>query len=156
FSTDIHPGWVARMSQVITCTKVIRRVAWEFVEGMPMESLYGEVSREDQFLQTKLVHFFGMVLVPDVTVKYWNYPDSFLDRQLSKFGRAPALYPPSRDDPRGWRALDSKREESEKLFLAYLEKKLDLMGWREKLQDYPVRVPPPAGIAVPERPRPTP
>jgi hypothetical protein len=140
-SVAVHPGWVPRISEVLPITKVIRRVAWEFVEGLPMEAMYHHTSGDDQFLVLKLNHFCELVLMPAVTVKYWSYPGSAFDKQLAKFRQDPALFDPQRDDPPHLRELHIQRLQSERAFIDYLEQKLDRMAWREKLQGYALRDP---------------
>jgi glycosyltransferase involved in cell wall biosynthesis len=141
FNPALHPGWAGQVSQVIPITKVIRRTAWEFVEGQPMQEVYRRTTCDDQFLQDKLFYFFGLLLVPEVTVRYWLYPGSALDSQLAKFQRPPEEYRPGTEGDPTWQELQRLREQNEITFVNYLQAKLDHMGWRERLQGFVMRDP---------------
>jgi glycosyltransferase involved in cell wall biosynthesis len=146
FSTPVHPDWTPRLSGTIPITKVVHRTAWEFVEGMSMEGAFPKISCEDQFLMQKLSFFFNVVRVANVTVRYWNYPGSFFDRQLHKFTKPATDYDPRTDEPEDLHDLHALRVQVQQFFLNYLSQKFVCLRWKEKLQEYSVRFPYAAGV----------
>jgi glycosyltransferase involved in cell wall biosynthesis len=144
FSVPIHPEWVKRLSGTMTITKVIRRDAWEFVEGMPAEAVYRETGCEDQFLIQKLQTFFPIFWGDRVTTRYWHYPGSNFDRQLPKF-RAPPRAGMDDGLPSDLMERHRLRERSEQACLLYLREKLHWPGWKQ-LQVYSEK---PASSPVP-------
>jgi glycosyltransferase involved in cell wall biosynthesis len=138
FNVPVHPEWVVPISASITITKAVRRIAWEFVEGLPMESIYSVTGCEDQFFKIKLAEFFCFTLFPNVTATYHCYPGSYFERQLHKFTKPFDQYKPEIDDPAELRKRYRIRERLEAAFMLYLKSKWYLLGWKEKLQGYSV------------------
>jgi glycosyltransferase involved in cell wall biosynthesis len=139
-STEVHPDWLPRISATVPITKVIRRIAWDFVEGMPMEAIYRTTGCDDQFLVQKLGAFFNVPLFQNVTAKYWNYPGSFFDRQLYRFRRPAAEHNLAQELPVDQVNLHALREQQERAFLDYLRAKRIVGGW-QRLEEYSVRPP---------------
>jgi glycosyltransferase involved in cell wall biosynthesis len=141
FSAPVHPRWAAMISGTIPISKVVRRPVWEFVEGMPMEEVYRKTTGDDQFLIRKIGQFFNPLAIDAVTVRYWGYPGSALDRQMDKFSRDPALY---RADPAQYNGpalapYYQLRMKHEAAFLEYLRHKWVLLNAAEQFQEYALR-----------------
>lgn len=137
----VHPEWLPHISATIPLTKVVRRAAWEFVEGMPAESLYFWTSCEDQFFMEKLQTFFMAAASSEETAMHYSHPGSSLDKQLAKFQKAPDLFDPATDTPAEVRPLHALRLEHEAAVLRYLKSKWSLWGWQDRLQGLATRSP---------------
>ncbi len=136
FSVPVHAEWAATLATVIPITKAVRREAWEFVEGMPMEQVYRHTTCVDQFFLQKIAVFFHVLRLKVVTAKYWCYPGSALDLQLPRFQRPPSQCQPAEGVTPGDPPYHNLRLKCEDAFIAYLRDKLELTGWRERLSEY--------------------
>lgn len=141
FNVLVHPDWIPRLNWTITLTKVIRRSAWDFVEGFPSEGIYSMTTLEDQFLMRKLTMFFPTVHTSEVTTKYYCYPGSAFERQLAKFFQPFEAAAAQREmDPKLLPAHQI-RTEVERNFLNYLQRKLQLPQWQQRLSGLITSVP---------------
>lgn len=96
----IHPEWRRRISNSSPCTKLFRRRVWDFVEGFPEAAIYRTTGEEDCDLMSAVATFFMPIHIDRPTMRYWNYPDSHLDRQLPRFRQAPRGARPDAAPPR--------------------------------------------------------
>jgi hypothetical protein len=136
FSEPIHEEWANAVGAVIPITKAIRREAWDFVEGFPTPDVYRATTCEDQFLSIALRRYFAVPHLPEATVRYWNYPGSSFDKQLTKFRRPYAESAEATEPDVGTRVEHSIRIEYELAFLRYLDRKWSELGWRERLSEF--------------------
>ncbi|WP_338461730.1 glycosyltransferase [Synechococcus elongatus IITB7] len=83
---DILPEWHQRITDSLPINLVVRRSAFQFVEGFPTQSVYQRLRcTEDVALRDCLYRFCNGVQVDVETTQYLRYPGNSLDRQLRKF-----------------------------------------------------------------------
>jgi len=131
---EVHADWLPRLAYTIPITKIIRREAWEFVEGVMDLDIHRKTGCDDQWLMQKLNFFFMPVASNKATVTYYNYPGSFFDRQLPKFKKPPGEYNPSTDDPKDLVDFHNARLMMEQTELEYLKRKLAITDWAKRLK----------------------
>jgi glycosyltransferase involved in cell wall biosynthesis len=141
FSVPVHAEWMQTLGAVIPITKAVRREAWEFVEGMPMEQVYRHTTCVDQFFIQKIATFFPVLRFNDVTAKYWCYPGSALARQLPIFQKPRSQCKPGDVYSPEELTCHDLRQRCEDAFMDYLRDKLEVMGWRERLSEFSVNIP---------------
>lgn len=95
----IHPFWLKAIGNSVPLTKIIRRDVWEFAEGFDSSYLLRKYSGEDALFYQTVIKFFPYIEINKETVKYWNYPGSYFDKQLLKFQLPPGTYIESEDEP---------------------------------------------------------
>ncbi len=142
FSVPVHADWVETLGAVIPITKAVRREAWEFVEGMPMEQVFRHTTCEDQFFIQKIATFFPVLRFKDATAKHWCYPGSALARQLPIFQTPRSQCKPEDVYTAEELTYHSLRQRCEDAFMDYLRDKLELTSWRERLLEYSLNIAP--------------
>lgn len=134
----IHENWIPKISHTIPITKIFHRVAWEFIEGFPVNDLYKITPVEDQDLMMLMASVFEIKKLEEETVEYICYAGSSFDRQLHKFQMDPTLQSLSEEDQKNL-PIHQARERFLNEKLELLKTKLIHGNWHEKLSQFAVK-----------------
>lgn len=132
----IHPHWKPRIASTIPITKIIHRLAFDFIEGFPCHEIHKVIGCEDQDFVNIVNYFFNIIQIQEPSVEYCNYPGSFFDRQLPKF----RVHPKKAPDNKEHYDLHKVRELLLQERFNYLKYKLTLTPeWYTKLRSLSVK-----------------
>lgn len=137
---DIHESWKNHLSIGFPMTKIIRKEAWDFIEGFPINDVFKVFGGEDFHFIRLLQEFFQPIFSSENTIKYNIYQNSTMEKRIEIYKKPLSEH----DELLKGNTIQIKEYKKtlkiqKTLFknnLEYLEFKFKKMGHAEKFADF--------------------